>query len=410
MSITPHLDLRSGQVCWETPRPLSKSGGPLPAQVDVAVVGAGIMGSMLAERLTAAGHKVAVFDRRTPSDGATAGSTALVMWAADTPLTTLSQSIGKTAAAEAWRAVFEACRELDGRIARLGIDCGWTARPEVYLAGGLLDADALQEEAALRQAAGLPSTPLQAEAVRARFGLPDRAALVSTGVFAVDPVALARGLLDTAMARRGALFHPLEIEAMQSERDGVRLISKEGDVLAAHVVLATGYEAVRPDLPSAFSLSSSFAIATAPGFDASLLEEPLIWEASDPYLYARPTADGRLIVGGLDEDDPAAYREPGMLARKAAKLEAAGSRLVGAPIKAACAWGAAFGGSPDGLPAIGESPRDPRIWLSYGFGGNGVTFAALAAGLIARALAGERPEALNLFSPWRAAANTEGRA
>ena len=29
---------------------------------------------------------------------------------------------------------------------------------------------------------------------------------------------------------------------------------------------------------------------------------PSIWEASDPYLYMRATADGRVICGGEDEE------------------------------------------------------------------------------------------------------------
>ena len=32
-------------------------------------------------------------------------------------------------------------------------------------------------------------------------------------------------------------------------------------------------------------------------------DDALVWEASDPYLYMRTTADGRVIIGGADEED-----------------------------------------------------------------------------------------------------------
>ncbi len=70
-------------------------------------------------------------------------------------------------------------------------------------------------------------------------------------------------------------------------------------------------------------------------------------------------------------------------------------------LAADCAWAATFGQSPDGLPAIGRVRGFDALWLASGFGGNGVTFASLAAALIADSLA-ERPcPDLECFSPYR---------
>lgn len=48
--------------------------------------------------------------------------------------------------------------------------------------------------------------------------------------------------------------------------------------------------------------TSTWAFSTKP--QARILSgwRGLIWEAADPYLYIRTTADGRLLVGGEDED------------------------------------------------------------------------------------------------------------
>jgi len=42
------------------------------------------------------------------------------------------------------------------------------------------------------------------------------------------------------------------------------------------------------------------AIATSPGCAPLWRENAMIWEAASPYLYARATADGRIIAGGED--------------------------------------------------------------------------------------------------------------
>ena len=70
-------------------------------------------------------------------------------------------------------------------------------------------------------------------------------------------------------------------------------------------------------------------------------------------------------------------------------------------IRLDCAWSAAFGSSPDGLPAIGRAARHNRLWLACGFGGNGITFAALGAELITAALAGTPDPDADCFDPYR---------
>ena len=136
----------------------------------------------------------------------------------------------------------------------------------------------------------------------------------------------------------------------------------------------------------------------------------MIWEAADPYLYVRATADGRVIVGGMDEDIVQSAARDAMIPAKTRALEQAASRLFnGEVIDADCAWAATFGGSPDGLPAIGRVRDVPRVWLANGFGGNGVTFASLAAGLIAADLSGQPDAAAAFFSPYRFEAPGAGR-
>ena len=56
------------------------------------------------------------------------------------------------------------------------------------------------------------------------------------------------------------------------------------------------------------------------------------------------------------------------------------------------AWTGSFGSSATGLPRIGRVPKMPNCWVALGYGGNGTTYARIAADVICGALTG-RPDA-----------------
>lgn len=383
---------------------MNPNSDPLPsAAVDIAIVGCGVMGAMLADRLSDASRSVAVLDRRPPGHGSTAASTALVMWAADVPLTHLAREIGMVEAGRRWRRVYRAAHDLADRIDAAGIACERAERPELYLAGTLLDETGLAAEVAARRAAGLPSTLLDAGAVADRFGIAPRAAILSEGCYGVDPVRLTLGLLHRARGRGATASFPVDVVALARQDDGVRIDLADGrSIMAGEAVLATGYERATLFLPSAFAITSSYAIATAPGTSIPWREQAMIWEASRPYLYTRPTADGRIVAGGEDEEFADATRRDALIGTKGGTLRAKVAAMLDEDdIAVDCAWAAAFGSSPDGLPAIGRAANHDHLWLASGFGGNGVTFAALGADLITAALTGAPDPDAPCFDPYR---------
>jgi glycine/D-amino acid oxidase-like deaminating enzyme len=119
----------------------------------------------------------------------------------------------------------------------------------------------------------------------------------------------------------------------------------------------------------------------------------LFWDLDDPYIYGRTTDDGRLLVGGKDET----YRDP--LRRRRAmpsKIRALAATVprrfprVG-EIEVAFSWSGTFAETPDGLAYIGGHSRYPRCQFALGFGGNGITYSALAAEYIADSLTDDGP-------------------
>lgn len=402
--LTERHDLRSGPTPWEDGD--GQISDPLPTgPVDVAIIGAGVMGAMLAERLSAAGKSVALLDRRTPATGSTSASTALVLWEMDVPLTHLARDIGEDAAVARWQRVVVTVARLGERIDGEDLDAERIPRVSLYLDGDLLDEAGLRAEADLRRKHGLPSEFLDAEAVAERFGIAARPGLVSGDSFEVEPVKLTRALLARARAAGTTVTFPCDVIGLTHGDDGVTLTTDRGDVRATDVILAGGYERAPLFLPPQFEVGSSYAIATAPGV-APLWRDTagigaMIWEASESYLYARADADGRVIAGGGDEDFSDAAARDRLIPEKSAKIAGDLSTLVGAEVQPRDRWAALFGSSPDGLPAIGRARPGEHLWLASGFGGNGVSFAALAAELLTAELAGTPDPDLVLFDPYR---------
>lgn len=401
MELTERHDLRNGDTAWLDADP-DFLADPAPDRADVAIVGAGVMGAMVAERLASEGARVALVDRRPPGHGSTAASTALVMWEMDTPLTHLAERIGRDEAMRRWQRVHQAVVRLKQRIDGEGLDGRATARPVVYLEGALLPGEDLEREGAMRDAAGLPSRWLGAGSVAERFGIAPCAALVSDDGFTVDPVRLTLALLARARACGATASWPCDAAAIETVDRGI-VVSGDGfRILADRVILAPGYERARMFLPPAFSLLSSYAIASAPGTAPLWGENAMIWQAADPYLYTRADAEGRIIAGGEDEDFSDALRRDALLPGKSGTIAGKLAAMTdSAPIGVERRWAATFGASPDGLPAIGPARNHERVWLASGFGGNGVSFASLAAEIIAGKFAGRPDPVAGGFDPYR---------
>jgi glycine/D-amino acid oxidase-like deaminating enzyme len=397
--LTRKRDLRDGDAVW-TRYAVPEIRGPRlkrSLSTDVVIVGAGISGAMIAQGLTEAGKRPLILDRRRAALlGSTAASTALLQFELDTPLTRLGASIGRRKAEQVWIASRDAVNELRTRSHRLGIDAHFKSRPSLYLAGNVLDAHGLKREAAQRQRIGLASEYLDRAALRHHFGINRPAALLNHGNAEANPVELAAGYLRRAI-KAGASFHaPHDVADIERHRRGTTLHLTDGiHIRARHVIFCTGYELAKIVPAAGNRIASTWAIATRPQPRAIWAQKALIWEASDPYLYLRATADGRVICGGEDEDIADPQKRDALTPQKTRRIETKLQRLFPRiDSRAAVSWTGSFGASPNGMPTIGSIPGYPQCYAVMGYGGNGITFSMLAAKLITAAvLARKMPEA-----------------
>lgn len=392
--VTKSRDLRTGRSIWESRKSISVPHGPLTRDIetDVLVIGAGITGALVADALAMSGLKVAVVDKRGPAKGSTTASTALVQYEIDTPLIKLVRKIGKTHAVRAWRRSRLALDALESRIAELGVS-DVVRRGSPFLAGDDLDGNDLAREQRARRAAGLATLFLDSKALRARFGIARQAALLSYGDIVLDPRKTTLALLNAAVAIAAKIYTPVEVIDIDAKRMGVTATTDGGRrIHCRHLVFATGYELPDGVPHGGHKITSTWAIATVPQPRRLWPEQCMIWEASQPYLYLRTTEGGHVICGGEDEDFSDEDARDALLARKTKTLARKLRRLLPTlDANVMFAWTGTFGQTDTGLPIIGKIRTLPNCWVALGYGGNGITYAQIAADIIAGALTG-RPD------------------
>jgi glycine/D-amino acid oxidase-like deaminating enzyme len=261
---TEQADLRAGRSPWYA---TAKYGARLDVseniKCDALIVGGGITGSLIAERLTRQGLDVVIIDRELPGRGSTAASTSMLLWEIDRSLTQLTEIYDFERAARAYHASLHAVAGLKSLVHQLGIACEMRDKQSLYLAAGSTS-KGLLEERQLRARAGLPGSFLDHGLLLDVFGITRAGAIVSPGAADADPTQLARGMLRVAVARGARVFEAEATSYDPAARSiGIQL-KNDRQIEARSVVLATGY--VMPAIihSTIQTVSSSWAIATRP--------------------------------------------------------------------------------------------------------------------------------------------------
>jgi glycine/D-amino acid oxidase-like deaminating enzyme len=397
---TEQADLRGGRSPW-----FAAAGHPARREIgenikcDALIVGAGITGSLVAERLTRQGLDVVIVDRELPGRGSTAASTSMLLWEIDRSLTELTEAYGFERASRAYRASLNAVTGLKSLILQLGIACDMRDRDSLYLAAGDTGNELIREHR-LRQRAGLPGDFLDHTMLLETYEIARAGAIVSPGAADSDPMLLARGLLNASVARGARLFDGEAVTFDPAGRAVGVVMANGREIEARSVVLATGY--AMPDIvhSTVQAVSSSWAIATTPQPQNIWKDSALIWENSKDYLYARTTRAGRIIIGGEDSEEIIEPDARDRLIPEKSKLLA--QRLAAlwpsANTDVEFRWSGTFDTTRDGLPLIGPVPGQKGVYAAYGYGGNGITFSYLAAHLIGDLLAGKSSVLLRDFA------------
>lgn len=402
MSVTKKRDLHTDTPLWSlTPRSGVRShAAPRRKYYDVIIVGAGISGALMAHALADSTRSVLMIDRRKPVGGSSLASTAMIQHEIDVPLGELQQRLGKAKAKRVWARSMDAVEKLASEIEQLDLKCGFERKHALFLSGDEMGWRALKDEAGLRNDAGFDAQFLDAATLRLDYGVDRTGAILTDCSASANPAQLTAGFLRQAARAGTELVCGPEVTDISSNGGDVELALSSGETLrCGNAVFCTGYEFLDKVASADHSINSTWAIAThANSVRPAWLDDCLVWEASDPYLYLRTTSDGRIVAGGEDEDDPKAHEDPHKLKAKQKTIARKVSALLGRNIgEIEFAWAGAFGVTPTGLPIIDEVPGMKNVFTVMGYGGNGITFSQIASEIISAKLSGHEDKDFDLF-------------
>lgn len=364
---------------WIARNPLDEYFNPLEKNhaTDVAIVGSGITGTLVAYELCKAGIRCTLVDKRTLSTGSSSASTALLQYEIDEPLHRLALKVGERNAVLAYQCCLKAIDDLEEVFRQAGLDAGFERVPSLFFASNKQGQILIEKEFEIRKKHRLPVSFLPADRVKKKYGIETLCALENHRSAQMDAYRASVRLLEYLQLKHGlTIYTHTQVTRCRKTPGGYELHTDRGHSIdCRYVVIAAGFEAGKFLPRKVMQLTSTYAILSEP-VDSQLLwpGKSLLWETRDPYLYIR-TAGNRILVGGEDEEFHDPVRRDDLLRSKTALLEKKFRRLFPhLPFKTDMAWCGTFSSTTDGLPYIGEWPGKKGMFFALGYGGNGITF------------------------------------
>jgi D-hydroxyproline dehydrogenase len=401
----------------------------MSGQSDIAVIGAGVIGSAAALALAREGHRVLLIDRAPPGEaGASYGNAGHVATELVEPLPSPALLFGfwrelhafggvldvparRLAAFAPWaarfaRAAFQrsAHTALLAPFVRPAVPAlvellGQAGRPDlirqhghyqVWMKGNVEHQARVQARA--MEKLDVPTMPAPTEvtqAVRAAAGLQKISGLwFPKCAHVIDPLETVRAFA-AAMAQLGGSFLRREVLALRGIADGCEVVTGEGNIRVRAAVVCTGVWSA--PLLSAFGYKVPLEAARGYHVQAAgaraLVDAPILY--SDHDIVVTPMTGRVRATSFMEFDHVDAPPDPA----KSAWLRAS-MRLLGY----ACddgmpSWVGSRPVLPDYLPALGRAAHLP--WLYYAFGHQhiGLTLAGVTARAVADLVAGRpRPD------------------
>ncbi|MDI4647587.1 NAD(P)/FAD-dependent oxidoreductase [Cohnella hashimotonis] len=359
---------------------------------DVLIVGGGLTGTLASSVLNAAGMSVVLIDEGQIGAGSSAASTGLLQYSNDIMLTDLLSQLGDDRGAQYYQACKNAVERLCQLAERLPEDVAFKRRSSLFFASTAADVSKLGTEYETLRAHGFSVDWLNEADIRALFPFDKPAAIVTRGDGELNPYRLAIRLAEQAAGKGARIYEHTALKSVEGPKGDLLCRTSGGGIIrASSVVYAVGY---RPEIAGIGGLGVKFArtnaIATrrVPSL-ADWHQRWLLWETARPYLYARTTPDGRVVIGGFDENirqPVASRRELDPYANRL--LEEARKLFPDLSLEIEFAWNATFCESKDNLPWIGENPDRPGHYVALGYGGNGAVYSMMASEVLLDALQG----------------------
>ncbi|MCO5242145.1 MAG: FAD-binding oxidoreductase [Chitinophagaceae bacterium] len=396
------MDLKSNEPFW-----LVKNGLPATypslkedAKCDVLVVGGGITGSLIAHQCVRDGYKTILADKREIANGSSSATTSMLQYEIDTPLHELIGKVGEKGAVASYEACSKSIDQLGKVAQQVRSKAGFRKKDSLYFAALKKDVEGLKKEFDARKKAGFAVKWMEAEDIVKKYDLHETyGGILSKQGGSVDAFMLVHEILAYNQKRGLQVYDRTELTGVKyGSRTNEVALSTGAIIRCKKIVYCVGYESASMIKEKFVDLISTYAIVSevAPAVSRKY-KDVLIWNTADPYVYMRTTDDGRMLIGGEDEEFRNPPKRDALIGKKEQKLlKSFAKYLPGVPFRSDFAWAGTFGETKDGLPYIGEHKAFKNSYFVLGFGGNGITFSVTGMEMVSDWLKGKK----HLLTPY----------
>ncbi|MBO9693663.1 FAD-dependent oxidoreductase [Chryseobacterium sp.] len=375
------MNLKSNEPFWLLKNGLLASYPSLKSNesCDVLIVGGGITGSLIAHQMMKDGYNTIVIDKRELCNGSTSATTSMLQYEIDVPLYELIEKIGEKGAALSYKACSDAIDSIEKLTKLIRSDAGFKRKKSLYYASKKKDAEWLKKEFEARKNAGFDVKWLSADKVLEQFGFENTfGGILSKQGASIDAFQFAHELFIHNVKKGLKIFDKTEMAAVEYHK-GFNLVTVESgfQIKAKKIIYCIGYESKNLIHENFVNLKSTYAVVSEIDKDKfKNIDSTLVWNTDDPYLYMRTTDDGRLLMGGEDEDFYNAEKRDAILDKKEKRIIKNLKRIKpDYQFYPDFVWAGTFGETKDGLPYISEHEKFKNSYFVLGFGGNGITFS-----------------------------------
>lgn len=400
------MKLHDGTLYWPTTLTTKfsvKSPKQVKKQYDAIVIGGGMSGCLMAYKLIKQGLTVAIIEKREFGQGSTAANTGLLQYSNDIMLSELIQQIGKKEAIRFYQLCYEALNDIEKIANELPEEVDFVRRPSIYYASDDKDVNKLRTEYETLYMNNLPCEFWDEATLSFYMPFKKPAAIVTFQDAEINPLKFITSLMNYLQDQGVNFFENTEVIKTSYENQLVHLQTTTHLFRAKDVVYTIGYEKNQNTKKEDTVFNRSYVMVTKPiQSDTHWHDKAMIWETKRPYLYLRTTAEGAIMIGGMDENISQAQVDEIVLEKCAEKLlKQTKSLFPHLEIEVDCCYAATFAESKDQLPFIGAHPTKPHHYYLLGYGGNGTVYSALGSKIISDLIVGRENNDAHIVSPKR---------
>ncbi|HVO26353.1 MAG TPA: FAD-binding oxidoreductase [Candidatus Margulisiibacteriota bacterium] len=309
------------------------------------------------------------------------------------------ESVGPERGRQAFDASLFGINQIKRLVAEEGVQCDFEENGMLETAMNEEQAKQLEHHAATYKAMGLETTLLTGKALEAEIKSPRYVAGLKFPYGGIlNPAKLARGM-KPLVEHAGVEVRERTLVLRVMPGKVHRIETEMGEISAPTLVLGlNGYSPRLGFFRDRVLPLCNYVIATEPLTTAQW--RSIGWQHRQGiadmrvlFDYQRPTADGRIVIGGSDApyfagDAPSSGNYKPALDALTRSLFTTFPQLEGLRIDHA--WGGTMGFTMDFTPSVGVMGDDKNIFYGVAYNGEGVAFSQTAGRIICELIAGEQ--------------------